>query len=268
MRQGSILEVVQGKRKTVSEVVAQARNETIEFVNRFYEAKEKELLRNIEVEEKKHGLHNENRMDTLLNIISRDINALFLAAQELNSQNFLESFHRVRSQILSNSLQTQREISEELSKNESFEHTLTINPLFINQVKNALESSLNHSASGKIEQKMTTFPTESAEDGSRLASSRHSRIFMAPTPNPNEGSNLVVRRAESQPKLVQRVTAPNFVDGSYPAYFIKQSAPVQPRRPSTTDIHMLNNSIGAPGQHHHHHLNSQGSRLSVRGSSS
>lgn len=77
-------------------------------MNRFYEAKEKELLRNIEAEEKKQGLHSENRMDTLLNIISRDINSLFLAAQELNSQNFLESFHRIKSQVLSNSLQTQR----------------------------------------------------------------------------------------------------------------------------------------------------------------
>ena len=71
-------------------------------------------------------------MDTLLNLISRDINSLFMAAQELNSQNFLESFHRIKSQILTNALQTQKEIGEELTKNEIFEFNLTINPLYIN----------------------------------------------------------------------------------------------------------------------------------------
>ena len=51
--------------------------------------REKEIFRKIEADEKKLGLHNENRMDSLLNIISRDINSLFSAAQDLNSQDFL-----------------------------------------------------------------------------------------------------------------------------------------------------------------------------------
>lgn len=71
----------------------------------------------MEADEKKLGLHNENRMDALLNIISRDVNGLFAAAQDLNSQDFLESFHRIRTQVIANSLQTERDISEELDKN-------------------------------------------------------------------------------------------------------------------------------------------------------
>lgn len=71
----------------------------------------------MEADEKKLGLHSENRMETLLNMISRDVNGLFSAAQELNSQDFLESFNRIRTQVLSNSLQTEKDISEELDKN-------------------------------------------------------------------------------------------------------------------------------------------------------
>ena len=77
-------------------------------MNRFYEGKEKEIQRRMEADEKKLGLHNENRMETLMNMISRDVNCLFAAAQELNSQNFLENFNRIRTQVLSNSQQTQR----------------------------------------------------------------------------------------------------------------------------------------------------------------
>lgn len=68
-------------------------------------------MRKIESDEKKLGLHNENRMETLINVVSRDVNSLFLAAQELNSQNFLENFNRIRTQVLANSLQTQKDIS-------------------------------------------------------------------------------------------------------------------------------------------------------------
>lgn len=98
-------------------MVLQARHDTLDFVNRFFDNKEKELLRKVEADEKKAGLHNENRMESLLNIISRDVNTLFASAQDLNSQTFLESFHRIRTQVLGNSLQTQREISAELDKN-------------------------------------------------------------------------------------------------------------------------------------------------------
>lgn len=77
-------------------------------------------------------------MDTLLNLISRDISNLFAAAQDLNSQNFLENFHRIRTQVLANSMQTQKDISEELDKNEDYEVSLSINPVYINDVKSAL----------------------------------------------------------------------------------------------------------------------------------
>lgn len=82
-------------------------------------------------------------MDSLLNIISRDVNSLFSAAQDLNSQDFLESFHRIRTQVLANTIQTQREISDELDKNESYEVSISINPIYINEVKAGLEKSLN-----------------------------------------------------------------------------------------------------------------------------
>ena len=58
------------------------------------------------------GLHNENRMESLLNVISRDINSLFASAQDLNSQAFLESFHRIRTQTLVNSAKTYREVED------------------------------------------------------------------------------------------------------------------------------------------------------------
>jgi len=47
-------------------------------------------------------------MDSLSNLISREISTLFSSAQDLNSQNFLESFLRIRTQVVGNSLQTQR----------------------------------------------------------------------------------------------------------------------------------------------------------------
>lgn len=97
----------------------------------------------MEADEKKAGLHNENRMESLLNIISRDVNTLFASAQDLNSQTFLESFHRIRTQVLGNSLQTQREISAELDKNEAYETNISISPLYIADIKNALERSIS-----------------------------------------------------------------------------------------------------------------------------
>lgn len=104
--QNILVENIRNKKKHTQEVIIQARHETLDFVNRFFDAKEKEVLRKMEADEKKLGLHNENRMDALLNIISRDVNGLFAAAQDLNSQDFLESFHRIRTQVIANSLQT------------------------------------------------------------------------------------------------------------------------------------------------------------------
>lgn len=135
-------EAIRGKRKWVSDCVSQARGEAQECVNRYFDAREKELLRKVEADEKKAGLHNENRMDALTNLISRDVSVLFEAAQELNSQNFLESFHRIRTQILANSLQTQRDISEELDKNEAYETVVTLNPQFVAEIRAALDKSI------------------------------------------------------------------------------------------------------------------------------
>jgi hypothetical protein len=118
--------------------VLQARHDTLDFVNRFFDSKEKGLLRKVEADEKKAGLHNENRMESLLNVISRDVNTLFASAQDFNSQTFLESFHRIRTQVLGNSLQTQREISAELDKNEAYETNISISPVYIADIKSAL----------------------------------------------------------------------------------------------------------------------------------
>lgn len=53
-----MIETIQTKRKQISEVVLQARHDTLDFVNRFFDNKEKELLRKVEADEKKAGLHN------------------------------------------------------------------------------------------------------------------------------------------------------------------------------------------------------------------
>jgi hypothetical protein len=82
-------------------------------------------------------------MESLLNIISRDVNTLFASAQDLNSQTFLESFHRIRTQVLGNSLQTQREIAGELDKNEAYETNISISPAYISDIKSALERSIS-----------------------------------------------------------------------------------------------------------------------------
>jgi len=74
-------------------------------------------------------------MESLLNAISRDVNSLFGSVQDLNSQNFLESFHRIRTQILANSIQTQKDISDELEKNENYDTNVSINPSFFADFK-------------------------------------------------------------------------------------------------------------------------------------
>lgn len=43
---------------------------------------------------------------------------------------------------MANTTQTQREISEELDKNENFDVSISINPIYINEVKAGLEKSL------------------------------------------------------------------------------------------------------------------------------
>ncbi len=56
----------------------------------------------MEQEEKKLGLHGEGRMDSLMNNLNREVGTLLMAAQELNSHNFLESYQRIKTQTLVN----------------------------------------------------------------------------------------------------------------------------------------------------------------------
>ena len=71
----------------------------------------------MENEEKKLGLHSEARMQSLMNSLTRETSGLITASQELNSQNFLESYQRVNSQTLTNAKKLQDEVSDELERN-------------------------------------------------------------------------------------------------------------------------------------------------------
>lgn len=87
--QQTLVEHIHSTKQHTYDTIHTAKQETLDFVNRFFDEKEKDITRRIEAEQKKQGLHNENRMDTLNNTISRDINALYAAATDLNSNNFL-----------------------------------------------------------------------------------------------------------------------------------------------------------------------------------
>ena len=56
--QNLLIENIHSKRKNISELIGQARQETLDFVNKFFDAKEKEVMRKVESDEKKLGLHN------------------------------------------------------------------------------------------------------------------------------------------------------------------------------------------------------------------
>lgn len=126
-------------------------------------------------------------MESLLNLISRDVNTLFASAQDLNSQTFLESFHRIRTQVLGNSLQTQKDISCELDKNEGYETSISINSSFLNEVKSALERSIAVFFGEKriqqvqqVQQPQPVQPIDSVREGNKS-----SRVTITNNPNPN-----------------------------------------------------------------------------------
>ena len=125
-------------------------------------------------------------MESLLNLISRDVNTLFASAQDLNSQTFLESFHRIRTQVLGNSLQTQKDISCELGKNEGYETSISINSSFLNEVKNALERSIaivfgeKRMQVQQVQQPQAIQPIDSVREGNKS-----SRVTITNNPNPN-----------------------------------------------------------------------------------
>lgn len=53
-----MIESIRSKRKNITCVIGQARQEALDFVNRFFDVKEKEIMRKVEADEKKLGLHN------------------------------------------------------------------------------------------------------------------------------------------------------------------------------------------------------------------
>lgn len=57
------------------------------------------------------GLHSEARMESLMNSLNRETSLLITSAQELNSQNFLESYQRIKTQTLMNATKLEEEIS-------------------------------------------------------------------------------------------------------------------------------------------------------------
>jgi hypothetical protein len=57
------------------------------------------------------GLHSEARMESLMNSLNRETSLLITSAQELNSQNFLESYQRIKKQTLMNATKLEEEIS-------------------------------------------------------------------------------------------------------------------------------------------------------------
>jgi hypothetical protein len=73
------------------------------------------------------GLHSEARMESLMNSLNRETSLLITSAQELNSQNFLESYQRIKTQTLMNATKLEEEISRELDRNEDFETIINSN---------------------------------------------------------------------------------------------------------------------------------------------
>ena len=57
------------------------------------------------------GLHSEARMESLMNSLNRETSLLITSAQELNSQNFLESYQRIKTQTLFNASKLEEEIA-------------------------------------------------------------------------------------------------------------------------------------------------------------
>jgi hypothetical protein len=84
------------------------------------------------------GLHSEARMESLMNSLNRETSLLITSAQELNSQNFLESYQRIKKQTLMNVTKLEEEISRELDRNEDFETIINSNNEFVQGIFNVL----------------------------------------------------------------------------------------------------------------------------------
>ncbi len=77
-----------------------------------------------------------------MNSLNRETSLLITSAQELNSQNFLESYQRIKTQTLTNATKLEEEISRELNRNEDFETIINSNNEFVQGIFNVLEQSL------------------------------------------------------------------------------------------------------------------------------
>lgn len=208
-----------------------------------------------------------------MNLISRDVNTLFASAQDLNSQTFLESFHRIRTQVLGNSLQTQKDISGELDKNEGYETSISINSSFLSEVKNALERSIAVVFGEKrlqlsqqpqqTQQVQQVQLTDSVREGNKS-----SRMTITNNPNPDENSNLSVypRRSESLTKT-SMMARPRFPQPEqYSHFLVKDSSQPQLQMFNRSSAFLPNNSVQlAPT---HHPSQNYSSRLEMRGNSS
>jgi hypothetical protein len=84
------------------------------------------------------GLHSEARMESLMNSLNRETSLLITSAQELNSQNFLESYQRIKKQTLMNATKLEEEISRELDRNEDFETIINSNNEFVQGIFHVL----------------------------------------------------------------------------------------------------------------------------------
>jgi hypothetical protein len=77
-------------------------------------------------------------MESLMNSLNRETSLLITSAQELNSQNFLESYQRIKTQTLTNATKLEEEISRELDRNEDFETIINSNNEFVQGIFNVL----------------------------------------------------------------------------------------------------------------------------------
>jgi hypothetical protein len=77
-------------------------------------------------------------MESLMNSLNRETSLLITSAQELNSQNFLESYQRIKTQTLTNATKLEEEISRELNRNEDFETIINSNNEFVQGIFNVL----------------------------------------------------------------------------------------------------------------------------------
>ena len=73
-----------------------------------------------------------------MNSLNRETSLLITSAQELNSQNFLESYQRIKTQTLTNATKLEEEISRELNRNEDFETIINSNNEFVQGIFNVL----------------------------------------------------------------------------------------------------------------------------------